>query len=125
MRYDFYDEFLDDHDQLEVFERDLAHFGDDEDLDVYLFGEIRFMLGGEKYRLRVKEKENMVEDLTDYEVSIAKSQKREIDDSWTNYRRLDEGQYSKLNDSGFETILRDKLDEELPTEIPQDQETLI
>jgi len=115
MEYEFYMDFLEEEDSIEVEGDDTEIFA--EDLDIDIWAEYKLDIDGEKYRLTIKEDAAPNSGNANYSVRLSEKSKLGIDEGYTNWKKTFEKEYSRVNPSDFKASLEQDLSEEIPVNL--------
>jgi hypothetical protein len=123
MEYEFYYDFLDGAEEVDVEERQLELFHDDEEFDIDLWARFRLDAGNRKYQVTIMEDSSPNLGNTNYRLKVAEKKPLEIDDGYTNWRRVMDKKYDRHKDAGFEVALGYDLEEVTSLEFDEPQRT--
>lgn len=125
MEYKFYQDFLENQESLEVQERDLVWLLDEDDLENDYWFDLRLKNGKTKYKINIGQDHSPKNGNSNYEIKITKKEPLKIEDGYpSKWRKVREENYESINSVGFEIELKKVLEEELPVNFNQQQNTL-
>lgn len=117
MEFEFYRDFLDDTEDLEVYSRDMEIFSDYEEFEIDLWAELKMEFGQEKYRFTITEDQSPNHGRANYNLKVSRKKPLSIEDGWTNWRRVEENEYDGYTSVSFESVLEQKISDMLPVEL--------
>jgi len=123
MDYEFYKDFLESQQDLDVYNREIEFFGGD-DFDTDIWARLDVNTGDRKYRLTFKEDSSPNAGRSNYKFNISRKDPLNIEDGWTNWRRVDKFSYDGYRSESFERQVQEELSEILPVEFETEQKTL-
>lgn len=122
MEYEFYNEFLSDAENVDVENRELEIFNDNE-FDIDIWGRIDLEAADKKYRITISEDCSPNAGRANYKLKLSEKKPLSIDEGYTNWRRVIDRTFEGYRDVSFEVELQDSLEDELPVEFEHPQET--
>lgn len=123
MEYEFYHDFLDEQEDVDVYSRELEFFGED-DFDTDIWARLDVDAGDRKYRLTFQEDSSPNGGRSNYRFKVSKKEPLNIDDGWTNWRRVSDSSYENYQAVSFEKEVMDELSKIMPVEFQNLQDTL-
>jgi len=117
MEFEFYRDFLEDTEDLEVYSRDLEIFSDYDEFEIDLWAELKMEFGQEKYRFTVTEDQSPNRGRANYNLKVSRKEPLSIEDGWTNWKRVEENEYEGYTSVSFESVLEQKISDMLPVQL--------